>query len=369
MYKYLLPLLFTLLSFTAYSQEYKDFSSVPRQNGVPTAPGEYYVLVYADWCSPCRALKERLKEYPEMVIYTVNIDLNRNLARQVMGSETYIPTFVKYEIGQSAPVKSVWDRRNLESFMPPKEVEELPPIAEEVYEDRTLNIFSRVLDRIEDSNRSILKEISEIKEERETVFLLLRNIRDRCNPDNITEQIKAENRRLLASLRETLESINNDRQSILDRFSEAAKERSNILSNLAEAAQERRRLLDIMEDFRKSNSELRDSIIEMRRDRQSLFNQIAEIRQERGTLLDSIRDLREDRSTIVSRLDRQERKFRPLVNILDRFDYFFTKLTQSIFYFVMFIVVSISLLLVGFVILLVLLGWVRSKLQKYIPFI
>lgn len=297
-------LLFFTLTASLHGQKYTDYSNVERLNGVPTKDGEYYVLVSAEWCTPCKQLKESLKAYPEQVIYTVDFDREPSLASMVMGTRKTIPTFVKYGVTNKVASTNYWSGSNLAGFMPTKtETNNILPQGDVQGNLSTsdFTLFSRIAERIDRSNAELKEEISKLRSDRETILQLLRNIRE----DN------AEFRRELLSSR---------------------TERTNILFRLSEIAEEREGLLKAIQDSRK---ELRDS--------------------------------RQEVNNLTSRFERQERRFTPLLNLLDRFDALLSKLTQSIIYLVGFTLLIIFILFIAMFLLLLSISAMKKMVSRFIP--
>lgn len=117
MFKTMLFLLLSLSASFVAAQDYRNYSEISSNiiDG-EYLPGTYYVLVSAEWCSPCQRLKRDLKQYPKQIIYYVDFDTNQKTARKIMGSRTSLPTFIRYEVGETSK-KTIFNFEPVNQFI------------------------------------------------------------------------------------------------------------------------------------------------------------------------------------------------------------------------------------------------------------
>lgn len=101
--------------FVTYDSLYKSFKKDSEY-----VDGDYFVLVSAEWCSPCNALKQKLKDnsFFGNKIALVDLDAESDLASRLMAPKKTIPQLIRYRITENGKkiVKSFRDSESLEEF-------------------------------------------------------------------------------------------------------------------------------------------------------------------------------------------------------------------------------------------------------------
>ena len=102
----------SLISYKQLSDSFK--------NGGEYIDGDYFVLVTADWCVPCRELKKQLKDknFFGKDIGAVDLDADGELASKLISPRKTIPQLIRYRITENGKkiVKSFRDSESLEEF-------------------------------------------------------------------------------------------------------------------------------------------------------------------------------------------------------------------------------------------------------------
>ena len=103
------------VGFVSYNSMYETFKN---DNGY--VDGDYFVIVSAEWCSPCSTLKQRLKDnsFFGNKIALVDLDAESDLASRLMAPKKTIPQLIRYRITENGKkiVKSFRDSESLEEF-------------------------------------------------------------------------------------------------------------------------------------------------------------------------------------------------------------------------------------------------------------
>lgn len=98
---------------------YKQLSDSFKKDG-QYVEGDYFVVVTAEWCAPCQALKRQLKDnnlYGKKIAL-VDLDQDGELASKLMSPRKTIPQLIRYRITENGKkiVKSFRDLESLEEF-------------------------------------------------------------------------------------------------------------------------------------------------------------------------------------------------------------------------------------------------------------
>ena len=167
-----------VFSFTVNSeaQDYQEYNNlIQYQHEDHWDSGTYYVLVSANWCDPCKELKQRLKKYPKQTIYTLDLDSDKEMSSLVMGDQKTIPCLVKYDVTDIGSTKAYYVYpNNLDSFIIEPETKEVI-IKEEVkespvQEEPVSGIIDRVLENISNKQDETNNYVLRLIEDRESVF-------------------------------------------------------------------------------------------------------------------------------------------------------------------------------------------------------
>jgi thiol-disulfide isomerase/thioredoxin len=106
-------LLTFMLAAGAEFVEYEDWFSGDKQEG------RHYVLVSAEWCPPCNALKKRLKsdKYSGQKIIILDIDKHPEVSAKILKGRG-VPTVIEYNLsgGEWKPAR-IWDGVDLDKFL------------------------------------------------------------------------------------------------------------------------------------------------------------------------------------------------------------------------------------------------------------
>ena len=106
-------LLAALISVGAKFVEYDEWFSADKQEG------RHYVLVSAEWCPPCNALKRRLRseKYDGKTIIILDVDKHPELSDKILKGRG-IPALIEYNLsgGEWKPAR-IWDGADLDKFL------------------------------------------------------------------------------------------------------------------------------------------------------------------------------------------------------------------------------------------------------------
>ena len=96
-----------------------DFMEYDKWHSSEKKDGRHYVLVSAEWCPPCKKLKERLRgdEYSGEKIIILDVDKHPELSKKVLRGRG-IPTMIEYNLsgGEWKPAR-YWDGADLNKFL------------------------------------------------------------------------------------------------------------------------------------------------------------------------------------------------------------------------------------------------------------
>lgn len=107
--------IFLALAFSVGADfiEYEKWFQEEKQEG------RHYVLVSAEWCPPCNALKKRLRsdKYDGKAIIILDVDKHPDLSDKILKGRT-IPTLIEYNLsgGEWKPAR-IWDGADLDKFL------------------------------------------------------------------------------------------------------------------------------------------------------------------------------------------------------------------------------------------------------------
>lgn len=352
MLKYIAIFIACLFAAPLQGQDYQNYKEIDKYRIDSTfSIGTYYILVSADWCAPCKVLKEQLKAYPDTVIYYVDYDKETSLATRLMAGEKGLPFFAKFEVKQNRIDKVRYSNNGLQNFIestqiakvkpptPKPDVVETPPQVVEAPKEEPKpveNIFNRISERMAALEAATNNKLSEMQEERQGIV------------SRITSLINSNNLNFL-SVNSKVESLNILTGSVRDSVRELS-------SKFEAAATERRTLLEELRNFRSERQNFVVELNEVRQERVGILAQLREARENQQGLFQRLVDASKERQGLLDRLITQERKFKPLQNIVDRFNGLIVNLTSSVWYILGFIVS----VLIGLVIILAIVSAILS---------
>lgn len=312
----------SVITSNSYAQDFKPFTE-QIQN---TEEGEYYVLVTAKWCAPCKVLKQLLTKFSDREIYELDFDANPARVRQLLGQNISLPVLLKYKVqGQNKQRQEYAKGSSLDAFFAtpaPKETApaQKPAAKEPTVEDKPEINYLGPLDKLVEKIEERLKENQSKMDE---VLTDLRNRKDNNEPT-------------LALLRGMRDSIRGF-EGLIKRLQESAdnSEKANaatrgILSNLADRIDTR------VDALSGSNDRLFAQVKDLIKTQQELRQDSKEVFAGLRDLIDRGRNSEKDIADIKESI-----KIRPGQKILTRLDEFFGLLTENILKFIMYVFIII----------------------------
>jgi thiol-disulfide isomerase/thioredoxin len=327
----------SVITSNSYAQElvFKPFTE-QIQN---TEQGEYYLLVTAKWCAPCKVLKQLLTKFSDREIYELDLDANPDMVRQLLGQNISLPVLLKYKVqGQNKQRQEYVKGSSLDAFFAtsaqkekatdPKTVEKETPAG-----DKPEINFQGPLDKLAEKIEERLKENQSKMDE---VLTDLRNRKD-SNEPTLT---------LLRGMRDSIrgfEGLIKRLQESNDNTEKANAATRGILSNLADRIDTR------VDALSGSNDRLFVQVKDLIKTQQELRQDSKEVFSGLRDLIDRGRNSEKDIAEIKESI-----KIRPGQKILTRLDEFFALFTENILKFIMylFVIILAMAFLLSFVLML-----------------
>jgi thiol-disulfide isomerase/thioredoxin len=101
-----------LLCSTAVGQEYlpyKEIEKFRKPDGQLMEPGTYFVLVTADWCIPCKKLKEELDKF-DRTYYVVDYDKQLKIRNKLLDPREGIPKLIRYDCKENGCLPTTYNK-------------------------------------------------------------------------------------------------------------------------------------------------------------------------------------------------------------------------------------------------------------------